>query len=241
MADETPMIRLENVEKSYSPGIDALNNLTLSIDKGEFAFIVGSSGSGKSTLIKLLLKEIEPTSGNIYMSGRDVTKMKHRKIPMLRRRIGVVFQEFRLLNDRNIFENVALAQRLIGVSNKNMNRNVTNILSVVGLQDKKNAYPKELSGGEQQRVALARAMVNRPEILLADEPTGNLDPQNAWNIMETINEINRMGTTVLMVTHNTEIVDAMQKRVITLQNGRMVGDESKSGYNSVKSDGWDSI
>ncbi len=230
MADNAPMIVFEHVEKSYSPGVDALNDVNLVVNKGEFLFIVGSSGSGKSTLIRLLLKEIEPTSGKIFVNGTDITAVKHRKVPMLRRRIGIVFQEFRLLNDRDVFENVALAQRLARASHKDLKKNVMGMLGLMGLADKKNALPKELSGGEQQRVALARAMVNRPEILLADEPTGNLDPKNAWNIMGIFNEIHRMGTTILMVTHNTEIVDSMQKRVVTLQNGVMVGDEQKAGY-----------
>lgn len=228
--DEEPIIALSNVSKTYSEGVDALDDVSFSISKGEFVFIVGPSGSGKSTLIKLLLKEINPTSGKIEVFGKNCADIKRRHISKYRRNIGVVFQDFRLLNDRNVFENVALAQRVIGVSRWSMNRNVSSVLSLAGLTEKLRANPKELSGGEQQRVALARALVNRPSILLADEPTGNLDPKNAWSIMELLDEVNKLGTTVIVVTHNPDVVDMMQKRVIMMKDGKLIHDESKGGY-----------
>lgn len=224
------MIVLENVSKNYSAGAPAINNIDLKIEKGEFVFIVGDSGAGKSTLIKLLLKELEPTTGKIYINDKFVNKLKRRKVPYLRRDIGVVFQDFRLLKDRNVYDNVAFAQRVIEVPSKVIRRRVPAMLSMVGLAEKYRSFPKELSGGEQQRVALARALVNNPPILLADEPTGNLDPKNSWEIMKLLEEINKRGTTVVVVTHNKEIVDAMQKRVITMQKGVIISDEKKGGY-----------
>lgn len=224
------MIILENVSKSYSAGAPAVNNISIHIEKGEFVFIVGDSGAGKSTLMKLMLKELEPTSGKIYINGRYLNRMRRRKVPMLRRDIGMVFQDFRLLNDRNVYDNVAFAQRVVEVPAKVIRRKVPATLSMVGLAQKYKSYPKELSGGEQQRVALARALINNPPILLADEPTGNLDPKNSWEIMNLLDEINRRGTTVVVVTHNREIVEAMQKRVITIQKGVVVSDERKGGY-----------
>ncbi|MCI8931703.1 MAG: cell division ATP-binding protein FtsE [Lachnospiraceae bacterium] len=224
------MITLENVSKAYATGAPALNGVDLHINKGEFVFIVGDSGSGKSTMIKLLLRELTPTSGNINVMGYDLVKIKHRKIPKFRRNLGIVFQDFRLLKDRNVYENVAFAQRIIQVSNKEIKRNVPSILATVGLAGKYKAKPKQLSGGEQQRVALARALVNRPTILLADEPTGNLDPKNSWEIMKLLEQINENGTTVLVVTHNREIVNSMQKRVVTMKRGVIVSDEEKGGY-----------
>lgn len=224
------MIILENVSKSYSAGAPAINNVSIHIRKGEFVFIVGDSGAGKSTLMKLILKELEPTSGKIYINGKYLNKMKHRKIPMLRRDIGMVFQNFRLLNDRNVYDNVAFAQRVVEVPTKVIRRKVPAMLSMVGLAEKYKSYPRQLSGGEQQRVALARAIINNPPILLADEPTGNLDPKNSWEIMHLLDEINKRGTTVVVVTHNREIVDAMQKRVITIQKGMVVSDDRKGGY-----------
>lgn len=224
------MIVLENVSKTYSTGAPAINNINLNIKKGEFVFIVGDSGAGKSTLIKLLLKELEPTSGKIYVNDKTVNKMKRRKVPYLRRDIGVVFQDFRLLKDRNVYDNVAFAQRVIGVPGKVIRRRVPAMLAMVGLAEKYRSFPKELSGGEQQRVALARALVNNPPILLADEPTGNLDPTNSWEIMKLLEEINKRGTTVVVVTHNKEIVDAMKKRVITMQKGVIISDEEEGGY-----------
>lgn len=229
---EPPIIVLENVSKSYQKDVDAVKDVSIKIRKGEFVFIVGSSGSGKSTLIKMLLKEIEPTSGKIYVNGKDITRLRRRLIPKFRRNLGIVFQDFRLLKDRNVFENVAFAQRVIEKPSRSIQRNVPAMLSLVGLSDKLTAFPRELSGGEQQRVALARALVNNPLILLADEPTGNLDPKNSWDIMSLLEEVNKKGTTVVVVTHNVEIVDAMQKRVITMNKGILVSDEQKGGYSN---------
>ena len=224
------MITLENVSKSYAKGQPALNDVSLHIDKGEFVFIVGNSGSGKSTLIKLLLKELEPTSGTIIVNDQNLGKMKRRKVPKYRRGVGVVFQDFRLLKDRNVYENVAFEQRVIERPNRVIKKRVPEILTLVGLAEKYKSFPRELSGGEQQRVALARALVNRPNILLADEPTGNLDPKNSLEIMKLLEEINERGTTVLVVTHNREIVNSFRKRVITMRKGVIVSDEEEGGY-----------
>ena len=224
------MITLENVSKSYAKGQPALNDVSLHIDKGEFVFIVGNSGSGKSTLIKLLLKELEPTSGTIIVNDQNLGKMKRRKVPKYRRGVGVVFQDFRLLKDRNVYENVAFAQRVIERPNRVIKKRVPEILTLVGLAEKYKSFPRELSGGEQQRVALARALVNRPNILLADEPPGNLDPKNSLEIMKLLEEINERGTTVLVVTHNREIVNSFRKRVITMRKGVIVSDEEEGGY-----------
>ena len=230
MIEENGIIFLHDVSKTYSTGAPALNGITLSIDSGEFVFIVGDSGSGKSTLIKLLLRELTATSGSVYVMGHNLAKLKHRQIPKFRRNLGVVFQDFRLLNDRNVYENVAFAQRIIETPSKEIRRNVPSVLATVGLAGKYKAKPKRLSGGEQQRVALARALVNNPSILLADEPTGNLDPRNSWEIMKLLEKINENGTTVVVVTHNREIVNAMQKRVITMKKGVIVSDEEEGGY-----------
>ena len=218
------MIKLEHVSKPYTAGIPALNDVSLDIEEGEFVFIVGDSGSGKSTLIKLLLKELEPTEGTITINNKKLNKIKRRQIPKFRRNIGVVFQDFRLLKDRNIYDNVAFAQKVIGESNRSIKKNVPSMLSMVGLAAKYRSYPRQLSGGEQQRVAIARALINEPKILLADEPTGNLDNHNAWEIMKLLEEINSRGTTVVVVTHNLEIVKAMNKRVITMKKGVVVED-----------------
>ena len=227
---EAPVILMDHVSKTYPSGVEALKDVSLNIRKGEFVFIVGSSGSGKSSLIKLLMKEIEPSSGHIMMNGKDLGRLRGRHISKFRRNLGVVFQDFRLLKDRNVYENVAFAQRVIEVPTRVIRRRVPSVLSLVGLTDKYKSYPKELSGGEQQRVALARALVNNPFVLLADEPTGNLDPKNSWEIMNLLNEINKRGTTVIVVTHNRDIVDMMQKRVITMNQGVLVSDEQKGGY-----------
>ena len=224
------MITLENVSKAYSTGAPALNNVSLKIEAGEFVFVVGDSGSGKSTLIKLLLRELLPTSGKIMVNDIDVASLRHKQIPKYRRKLGVVFQDFRLLKDRNVYENVAFAQRIVQTPSKEIKKNVPSILSTVGLAGKYKARPKQLSGGEQQRVALARALVNNPPILLADEPTGNLDPKNSWEIMKLLEEINERGTTVLVVTHNREIVNAMKKRVMTMNKGVIVNDEKEGTY-----------
>lgn len=219
------MIKLEHVSKSYSAGIPALNDISLNIEEGEFVFIVGNSGSGKSTLIKLLLKELEPTKGVITINNRNLNAIRRKQIPKYRRNVGVVFQDFRLLKDRNVYENVAFAQKVIGTPARLIRSSVPTMLSMVGLAAKYKSYPKQLSGGEQQRVAIARALVNQPKILLADEPTGNLDNHNAWEIMRLLEEINQKGTTVVVVTHNLEIVKAMKKRVITMKKGVIISDE----------------
>ena len=212
------MITFENVTKSYGNGAPALSNLNIEIEDGEFVFVVGTSGSGKSTFIKLLLKELEPTEGKIIVNDTELRKLRSGKTAKYRRKVGVVFQDFRLLKDRNVYENIAFAQRVIGVSTREIKKNVPRMLSLVGLSEKYKSFPNELSGGEQQRVALARALVNKPALLLADEPTGNLD------IMKLLDEINKQGTTVVVVTHNMEIVERMQKRVITMKKGIKVSD-----------------
>lgn len=224
------MIVLENVVKSYPNGVGAINGISMNIKRGEFVFIVGDSGSGKSTLIKLLLKELEPTEGRIRVNGVNLARMRKRAIPRYRRKIGCVFQDFRLLKDRNVYENVAFAQRVIVTPTKEIKKNVPAMLSLVGLAEKYKSYPRQLSGGEQQRVALARALVNSPDILLADEPNGNLDPKTSREIMKLLEEINARGTTVLVVTHDQDIVNTLKKRVIRLQKGMIVGDERESGY-----------
>lgn len=224
------MITLDSVSKSYDKGQPALDNISLHIEKGEFVFVVGNSGSGKSTMIKLLLKELEPTSGTVKVNGQMLGKLKRRKVPKYRRGIGCVFQDFRLLKDRNVYENVAFAQRVIEKPGRVIKKRVPEVLTLVGLAEKYKSLPRELSGGEQQRVALARALVNRPDILLADEPTGNLDPRNSNEIMKLLEEINERGTTVLVVTHNREIVNAMKKRVIRLRKGVIISDEEEGVY-----------
>ena len=224
------IISMTKVTKAYATGAPALNGIDLHIKPGEFVFIVGDSGSGKSTMIKLLLRELVPTSGEINVMGYDLLRIRHRKIPKFRRNLGIVFQDFRLLKDRNVYENVAFAQRIVQTPGKEIKRNVPSILATVGLAGKYKAKPDQLSGGEQQRVAIARALVNRPSILLADEPTGNLDPKNSWEIMKLLEQINENGTTVLVVTHNREIVNAMQKRVVTMKKGIIVSDEEKGVY-----------
>lgn len=224
------MIQLENVTKVYPNGVKALDDINLTIEKGEFVFIVGNSGSGKSTLIKLLMKELELTTGKIMIAGKDVTKLKRHKIPKLRRQMGVVFQDFRLLPKMTVYNNVAFALKITETPSRKIRRAVPMILSMVGLSKKSDRFPNELSGGEQQRTALARAIVNNPQILLADEPTGNLDPKTSWEIMKLLTEVNLRGTTVVVVTHNREIVNAMKKRVITIKNGTIAKDILKGDY-----------
>lgn len=230
------MITMEHVSKTYSGALTsnkdviAVTDINLHINKGEFVFIVGDSGSGKSTLIKLLLRELTPTSGKIIVNGNDITRLRSGKVARYRRQIGCVFQDFRLLKDRNVYENVAFAQRVIEVPNRNIKKNVPVMLSLVGLAGKYKSKIRELAGGEQQRVAIARALINNPPILLADEPTGNLDPRNSWEIMKLLETINRGGTTVIVVTHNREIVNAMRKRVITIHKGVIISDEEKGEY-----------
>ena len=218
------MIKIEGVSKTYGNGAPALNNLNLDIDDGEFVFVVGASGSGKSTFIKLLLKELNPTEGTITVDDVKLSKLRSRSVAKYRRKIGVVFQDFRLLQDRDVYSNIAFAQRVIGVAPREIKKNVSKVLALVGLSEKYRSNPNELSGGEQQRVALARAIVNKPQILLADEPTGNLDPENSWEIMKLLDKVNRQGTTVIVVTHNMEIVERMNKRVITMKKGVKVSD-----------------
>ena len=225
-----PIIAMDHVSKQYSTGVEALSDVSICIHKGEFVFVVGKSGSGKSTFIKLLLKELNPTEGRIFVGGRQVTNLKRKQVSLYRRKIGVVFQDFRLLKNKTVFENVAFAQEIIGMTKRDIARNVPIMLEMVGLKGKEKMYPHELSGGEQQHVAIARALINQPTILLADEPTGNLDPKTAWDIMMLLEEVNKMGTTVVVVTHNNDVVDVMQKRVINLEDGVLVRDEKKGGY-----------
>ncbi len=224
------MIEISNICKTYETGNKALRNVSIVIEDGEFVFIMGRSGSGKTTLMKLLLKEVEPTSGKIVVNDMNLGKMPRRYVPKYRRRLGVVFQDFRLLKDRTVYENVAFAQRVIGASTRRIRESVPVMLQMVGLSSKYKMYPQQLSGGEQQRVAIARALINRPEVLLADEPTGNLDSHNAIEIMKLLEEINQMGTTVVVITHSQEIVDMMKKRVITIERGCVVSDEEKGGF-----------
>lgn len=218
------MIEIERVSKTYEMGNKALRDVSITIGDGEFVFIVGRSGSGKSTLMKLLLKELEPTTGRIRVNDMDLGRMPRRYVPKYRRKLGVVFQDFRLLKDLTVFENVAFAQRVMGVPNRVIRESVPRMLRMVGLSSKYKAYPRQLSGGEQQRVAIARALINRPEVLLADEPTGNLDNYNAHEIMGLLEEINARGTTVVVITHSQDFVREMGRRVITLNKGRVIGD-----------------
>lgn len=224
------MIEISNICKTYETGNRALKNIDISIEDGEFVFIMGRSGSGKSTLLKLLLKETEATSGKIVVNDMNLQKMPRRYVPKYRRRLGVVFQDFRLLKDRNVFENVAFAQRVVGASARTIRESVPRMLKLVGLSSKYKSLPRQLSGGEQQRVAIARALINRPEVLLADEPTGNLDYDNAIEIMKLLERINESGTTVVVVTHSQEIVDLMGKRVIMMERGQVISDEIKGGH-----------
>lgn len=224
------MIKFINISKEYKNGVKALSNVNISIGKGEFVFLVGPSGAGKSTLIKLILKEEDPTEGKIILNNMDITKVKNRKIPYIRRNVGVVFQDFRLLPNKTVYENVAFAMEILGAHPKDIRRNVPMVLSMVDLSKKAYSYPDELSGGEHQRVAISRAIVNNPPILIADEPTGNLDPETAWDIMKVLRDINRRGTTVLMATHAKDIVDIMKKRVIAIEGGKVARDEEKGVY-----------
>ena len=221
------MIRLEHVSKTYEAGVQAITDINLHIRPGEFVFIIGATGSGKSTIIKLLQKELTPTHGKIVVNGRDIAKITRKQIPRYRRNIGVVFQNFRLLPDRNVYENVAFAMRVVEAPKRDIKKKVPQMLSLVGLAHKYRSLPKQLSGGEQQRVAIARALVNEPKILLADEPTGNLDDQHAWEIMRLLEEINERGTTVVVVTHNMNFIKQMNKRVITIKKGVIVSDEQQ--------------
>jgi cell division transport system ATP-binding protein len=224
------MIEFKNVNKVYNNNIFALSNINLKIEKGEFVFLVGPSGAGKSTFVKMLLKEIDPTNGSIIVNGQDITSLSRNNIPIYRRKLGVVFQDFRLIPTLNVYENIAFAMRVIEAPVKEIRKKVPLVLSLVGLSKKYKAFPDELSGGEQQRIALARAIINNPSILIADEPTGNLDPDTSLEIMDIINDINQAGTTVLMATHARDIVDDMRKRVIALDKGIVVRDEQRGAY-----------
>ena len=225
------MIEFKHVTKTYDTGTEAVHDASFVIEKGEFAFLVGASGSGKSTLIKLILKEEQATKGSIIIDGKDITHIKKKRIPYLRRSMGVVFQDFRLLPDKTVYENVAFAMNIVNANPRHIKRQVPMVLNLVGLSDKEKMYPNELSGGEQQRVALARALVNNPSMIIADVPTGNLDPKTAWDIMSLLNDINARGTTVVMATHAEDIVNQMRKRVIQIDKGIIVRDDKKGGYN----------
>ncbi len=224
------MIEFKGVTKKYPNGTVALRDINLKIEKGEFVFIVGSSGSGKSSLIKLILKEEDATEGEVLVNGYDVSLMSRREVPFLRRSLGIVFQDFRLLLDKTVYENVAFAMQITEALPKEIRRQVPMALALVGLSRKANVYPSQLSGGEQQRVALARALVNNPSLLIADEPTGNLDPETSWEIMKLLSEVNHRGTTVIIATHEKNIVDAMKKRVVALDRGVLVRDQQKGLY-----------
>src|SRR5256885_3612861 len=224
------MIVFESVTKVYQPDVTALRDVSFVIEKGEFVFVVGASGSGKSTIVRLLLKELEPTRGRIVVGGRDLARLKRSKVPLLRRNVGCVFQDFKLLPNRSAYENVAYALKVQGESRAAIRRKVPEVLSLVGLGARMNSLPDELSGGEQQRVSIARAFVNHPPLLVCDEPTGNLDPDTSVGIMQLLYRINRSGTTILMVTHDREMVDKMRKRVIQLEDGRLARDERRGGY-----------
>lgn len=224
------MIDFKNVTKVYNNNVLALSNLNVHIGQGEFIFLVGPSGAGKSTFIKMLLKEIDPTAGSVTVAESDLTKLTRREIPYYRRKIGVVFQDFRLIQTLNVFENVAFALRVIGTSEKDIQKKVPAVLSMVGLSKKRDALPTELSGGEQQRVSIARAIVNSPSLLIADEPTGNLDPETSLEIMDILSDISRAGTTIVMATHAKDIVDSMKKRVIAIEKGVIARDEERGKY-----------
>lgn len=227
------MITFDNVSKTYENGFIALRDASFHIDKGEFVFLVGSSAAGKSTIIKLMMKELDHTGGEILINGIDVGDLRRKDIPYFRRTLGVVFQDFRLLPNKTAQENVAYAMEIVGASSRDIRKNVPAVLSMVGLAHKAKMYPSQLSGGEQQRVAIARAIVNNPAVLIADEPTGNLDPETALEIMEIMDAINKRGTTVVMATHAEKIVDSMQKRVIVIEGGKVAHDEKKGGYSYV--------
>lgn len=225
------MILLDRVSKKYgrTEGV-ALDRISLHVDPKEFVIVVGQSGAGKTTLLKLLTREERPTSGKIIIGGIDYDKLKDKDIPMLRRKIGVVFQDFKLLPNKTVFENVAFALEIVGVSNREIKHTVPKVLDIVNLKGKENRMPRELSGGERQRVAIARAIVRQPRILIADEPTGNLDPKHAWDVIKVLEKINRYGTTVLLTTHNVEIVNKLKRRVVTIQGGKIVGDRANASY-----------
>ena len=221
---------MSDVSKVYPGGSTALQNVNVHIEPGEFVFVVGPSGAGKSTFIKMLFREVLPTTGSIFVNGMDILALSPKEIPFMRRQLGIIFQDYRLLPDRTVFENVAFAMQVIEAPHRKIRRQVNNVLDLVGLRHRSNAYPNELSGGEQQRIAIARAIVNDPVFVIADEPTGNLDPETSWDIMEIFKEINATGTTIVMATHDKEVVDAMGKRVIAIEKGRIVRDEKEGVY-----------
>ena len=233
------MIDFENVSKTYPNGTHALHDVTLHIDRGEFVFIVGASGAGKSTFLKLIMHEETPTSGEIVINGKKTSKLKRREVPYLRRHMGIVFQDFRLIEKMNVFDNVAFAMRAVGERTATIRKRVPYVLDLVGLKDKMKDKPSELSGGEQQRVSLARALVNNPEIIIADEPTGNVDPEMSHEIIELLNEINAKGTTVLVVTHEHELVREFHHRVITIDHGKVIGDTKDNSVGVQYSDDYD--
>ena len=224
------MLRMTNISKVYQNGSVALEDVNIHIEPGEFVFIVGPSGAGKSTFFKMLFREIQPTSGIIEVNGTNILELTDKEIPYYRRQLGIIFQDYRLLPDRTVYENVAFAMQVIETPHRKIKRRVMNVLDLVGLRSRANAYPNELSGGEQQRIAIARAIVNNPALVIADEPTGNLDPDTSWEIMSIFKEINDNGTTIVMATHAKEIVDAMAKRVIAIEKGHIVRDEMNGGY-----------
>lgn len=224
------MIQMREVSKTYDTGVVALNHVNVDIKKGEFVFVVGPSGAGKSTFIKMLFREELPTTGKLLVNGHDVVEMDRSEVPYLRRELGVIFQDYRLLPDKTVFENVAFAMQVIEAPRRTMQRSVNSVLDVVGLRDKYRSFPSQLSGGEQQRVAIARAIVNNPSIVIADEPTGNLDPETSWDIMDIFKRINKAGTTIVMATHDRNIVDTMKRRVIAIEDGRIVRDQQRGGY-----------
>ena len=224
------MLIMNDVSKVYTSGSVALQDVNVHIEPGEFVFVVGPSGAGKSTFIKMLFREVLPTTGSIFVNGMDILALSPKEIPFMRRQLGIIFQDYRLLPDRTVFENVAFAMQVIEAPHRKIRRQVNNVLDLVGLRHRSNAYPNELSGGEQQRVAIARAIVNNPVFVIADEPTGNLDPETSWDIMEIFKEINSAGTTIVMATHDKDVVDAMGKRVIAIEQGRIVRDEKEGAY-----------
>ncbi|MGI6065830.1 MAG: cell division ATP-binding protein FtsE [Bacillota bacterium] len=228
------MVQMVNVSKVYENGVAALEDISVNIKRGEFVFLIGQSGAGKTTFIKLLFREELPTTGQIFVGGRSIQRLSRKEISVLRRNIGVVFQDFKLLADQSVFDNVAFAMIVTGCSREEIELRVPEVLELVGLGQKMHAMPNQLSGGEQQRVAIARAIVNKPMIIIADEPTGNLDPETSWGLMKLFNEINQGGTTILMATHARDIVDVMKKRVLTLENGRLVRDETGGGYDETE-------
>lgn len=224
------MLIMNDVSKVYPGGSVALQDVNVHIEPGEFVFVVGPSGAGKSTFIKMLFREVLPTTGSIFVNGMDILALSPKEIPFMRRQLGIIFQDYRLLPDRTVFENVAFAMQVIEAPHRKIRRQVNNVLDLVGLRHRSNAYPNELSGGEQQRIAIARAIVNDPVFVIADEPTGNLDPETSWDIMEIFKEINSAGTTIVMATHDKDVVDAMGKRVIAIEQGRIVRDEKEGVY-----------